>query len=118
MAWIKINQPLREGQFIRLNVQIMKSSFSKGTSATNAAYSLMYGNLHDFQRNDACIKANSVGQIISQFDSLDGSYLVKFENVTRLTANDKNPAYFFDGTGQKVKMMKKELFEKADVWVR
>jgi hypothetical protein len=117
MAWIKINQPLHEGQFIRLNVQFTRSSFSKEIAVTNASYSLKYSDLHDYQRDDTFIKANSVGKIMSPFDRTDGSYSVRFENDSRHTNNELKPDYFFDGNGPKVKIFNKELLEKADVWV-
>jgi hypothetical protein len=40
MAWIRINQPLRVGQFIRLRKKIEQSSFSQEFSSQNALYSL------------------------------------------------------------------------------
>ena len=117
MPWIKINKPLKEGQFIRLTFEITKSSFSTQNSVINAAYSLTYGDLHDYQRDDTIIKANTVGKIVSKFNTVDGSYWIKFENVTRLLNTENQPAYFYNGAGPKVKMQKKELLEKAEVWV-
>jgi hypothetical protein len=117
MAWIRINQPLRDGQFIRINAELTRSSFSKQIAIPGAAYSLKYGDLHDYQRDDTFIKANSVGRIIAPFNSTDGCYLIRFENVSRQTSNENKPDYFFDGNGPFVKMPKKELLETADVWV-
>ena len=117
MAWTRIIQTLKEGQFVRLNSEMTMSSFRKETSINNAAYSLMYGDLHDYQRNDTVIKANSVGKIVSPCSSIDGCYSVRFESVVQQTSNELNPDYFFKGTGLKVKIMKKVLLEDAEVWV-